>query len=493
MAASRAVPIRGAKGWSWVSSAADKPLWQWSAVDTADAVAKGTVSATEIVTAAVERMRAVNGKINAVVDDLGDAAIETARAHDQTFAGTGAIGPLHGVPVTIKENVDQAGRATPNGVAAFKDVIAPADAPVVGNLKRAGAIVIGRTNTPEFSFRATTDNELHGRTYNPWNDWASAGGSSGGASAAVMSGMGAIAHGNDIGGSLRFPAAATGAVTVKPGLGRTPAYNPSAAVERGLLAQLMSVQGVITREARDLRPAMRALVHYDPHDPWMVPMPFEGPALEPPLRVAFTKNTFEFDLHPAVARALEMARAALVDAGYDVVETEPPALREAAREANKCLIGETIALLGDDIREHGSDTIRRIFDHYAAYFEPHEGEALMLGMARRAHFARKWTVFLESYPLVLTPFLPHPTYQWDRDAQGLEGVIEVLGAGIYSYPMNFMGLPAGIVSADANDGLPVGVQVVGRRFREDLIIDALEAIEQRVGIMADILFARETG
>ena len=114
-------------------------------------------------------------------------------------------GPLGGVPVTIKVNVDQAGYATTNGVAAFKDIIAPGDAPVAANLKRAGAIPVGRTNTPEFSFRATTDNELYGRTMNPWNDWASAGGSSGGAAAAAMMGFGPIHHGNDIGGSLRFP------------------------------------------------------------------------------------------------------------------------------------------------------------------------------------------------------------------------------------------------------------------------------------------------
>ena len=128
---------------------------------------------------------------------------------------------------------------------------------MVRNLKQAGAIVIGRTNTPEFSFRATTANELHGRTFSPWNDWATAGGSSGGASAATMMGYGPIAHGNDIGGSLRFPSTACGACTVKPGLGRVPAYNPSATVERGMLAQIMSVQGVIAREIKDVRLALQ--------------------------------------------------------------------------------------------------------------------------------------------------------------------------------------------------------------------------------------------
>jgi amidase len=433
----------------------DKPLWQWSACEIAEATHRGAVSAADAVGAAVERMRAVNGHLNAVVDDLGDDALERAAALDAAFAESGPVGPLHGVAVTIKENVDQKGRATPNGVTAFKDVIAPDDAPVVRNLTRAGAVVIGRTNTPEFSFRATTVNELHGRTMNPWND------------------------------------AATGAVTVKPGLGRVPAYNPSATEERGLMAQLMSVQGLIAREARDLRLGLQSLVQYDAHDPWQVPMPFEGPRIEAPIKVAFTKETFEFDLHPAVDAALETACEALTDAGYEVHEVEPPMLREAALDGYSTLLGETIALLGGDIRDHGSETIRRIFDDYGQAFGPYKDHDLLLGMARRARYARAWTLFMEDYPLVLTPFLPHPTYGWNRDEEGVEGVIEVLGAGLYSFAMNLMGLPAGIVTANANDGLPVGVQIAGRRFREDLICDALSAVEARVGIMAEVLFARE--
>ncbi len=469
----------------------DRPVWQLGAGELAEAISSGHVSSVEAVSAAVERVRLHNPHINAIVDDLGDAALAQAEAHDAQFARSGPIGPLHGVPVTVKENIDQDGRSTPNGVSAYADVIAPEDSPVVRNLKAAGAIIIGRTNTPEFSFRATTDNELHGRTFNPWNDWASAGGSSGGASAAVMSGMGALAHGNDIGGSLRFPAAATGAATVKPGLGRTPAYNPSAAVERGLLAQLMSVQGVIARQVRDVRLAMRSLVTYDPHDPWMVPMPFDGPAPDHPVRVAYTANTFEFDLDPAVRAALETARDALADAGYEIVDAEPPLLREAADDAMRCLFGEMRVLMEADIRQHGSATINRIFDEYFEIFKPHEGDDLILGLARRSHYIRQWNLFLQDHPLVLTPFLPTPTYEWDRDAQGPEGVMEVLGAAIYSYSMNFMGLPAGNVAANFNEGLPVGVQIVGRRFREDMILDACEAIEQRVGVMADALFARE--
>jgi len=468
----------------------DKPLWQLSGCDLAAKIATREVSAVEAVTASVDRMRAVNPAQNAVVDDLGDSAIAEAKKHDQHMSGAGPIGPLHGVPVTIKENIDQVGRATPNGVVAYKDIVAPADSPVVTNLKKAGAIVIGRTNTPEFSFRGTTDNELHGRTFNPWNDWASAGGSSGGASSAVMNGMGAIAHGNDIGGSLRYPAAATGAATVKPGLGRVPAYNPSQQAERGLLAQIMSVQGVLAREIRDVRLAMRALVAYDPHDPWMVPMPFDGPALAAKPKVAFTRNTYEFDLHPAVDAALETARECLTDAGYEVVEADMPDLRDCARDGIRSLFGEVKALLEPEIRKRGSATLHRVFDDYYALFDPFEGNDLLLAMGRRNFYHRKFNLFFQDYPLVLTPFLPAPTYAWDRDAQGPEGVTEVLGAGMYSIAFNYTGLPAGNIPANYNDGLPVGVQVVGPRFREDLILDACEAIESRVGIMAEKLFAR---
>jgi amidase len=466
-----------------------KPLWQASACDLAAAIARGGVSAEEAVGAAVERMRAVNPRLNAVVDDLGDDGMAEARAADRRLAERGPDGPLHGVPVTIKVNVDQKGRATTNGVTAWRDVIAPDDAPIVRNLKRAGAIVIGRTNTPEFSFRATTVNELHGRTLNPWNEEISPGGSSGGASSAVMAGMGAVAHGNDIGGSLRFPAYCTGAATVKPGLGRTPAWNPSAPGERGPLSQIMSVQGPICREVRDVRLAMEAMVAYDPHDPWQVPMPLAGPTEAPP-RVALTRDTLDFPLHPAVAQALDNAAGALSDAGYEVVEADPPMLREVGEEAAKCLFGETLEMMGDQIEAHGSATVKAIFARYQELFEPYRGHDLLLAMARRAKYVRAWTCFLAEHPLVLTPFLPGPPFRWNRDEEGIEGVRDVLGAAFYSYSMNFMGLPAGVVPAHFADGLPIGVQIVGRRFREDQILDACEAVERHAGVMADRLFAR---
>ncbi len=467
-------------------------IWRLSATELADRTRSGDLSATEAVEAALERMHAINPALNAVVEDLTDEALKRARALDTARAQRVPAGPLHGVPVTIKINVDQKGHATTNGVAALKDVIAPDDAPVVSNLLKAGAVVIGRTNTPEFSFRADTDNPLYGRTHNPWGRHISVGGSSGGAAAGVMTGIGALAHGNDIGGSLRFPAAATGAVTVKPGLGRVPAWNPSQKAERGLLAQSMSVQGLIARSAADLNLAMPSVIAPDPRDPFHVPLPWRQDDPDRPIRVAFTRNTFGYALHPEVDKALIAARDALVDAGYRVDEIDPPDVFDCGRTGYRALMGEVLTLMKDDVEAAGSETIQRIFATYFQEFPPITGPDLIRTLARRSHYAREWALFMETHPLVLSPFLPQPFFKPDRDTEGAEGVHEVLGCAVYSYAMNFLGLPAACVPARLaqlpTGPQPINVQIAAPRWREDLAVGAAIAIESRVGRMCDPLW-----
>ena len=468
---------------------ADTPLWQWSATEIATATTSGQISASEVTEAAIARMDATNPALNAVVESLADEARAQAAALNASDAPKG---PLHGVPITIKVNVDQAGHATTNGVTAFKDLIAPEDACVVRNLTAAGAVVIGRTNTPEFSFRADTDNPLHGRTYNPWGKHLSAGGSSGGAGSAVMAGMGALAHGNDIGGSLRFPASANGAVTVKPGLGRVPAWNPSQKAERGMLAQAMSVQGLIARHASDLHLSMPAAIAPDARDPFHVPLPWRGAPIDGPIRVAVTRDDFGFGMHPDVSAALDTAADALSDAGYAVEAAEPPLAREAGEVGYRTLMGEIKELMGDDLRAYGSDTVNAIFDEYYRQFPPYEGRALLQMMAKRTQYARDWSVFLDTYPLVLTPFMLQPFFTAGRDTEGAEGVRDALGHALWSFVMNFTGLPAGNMPtriAELDTGpQPIGIQIAGRRWREDLIVDAMEAIEARVGPMCGPLW-----
>ena len=451
------------------------------------------VSCVEVTESVLERITAHNGRLNAIVADCAAEALRAAKRKDRESADGAALGPLHGVPVTIKENIDVAGQATPNGLPAYADVIAPDHSPVTRNLLDAGAIIVGRTNTPELSMRATTDNPLRGRTLNPWDEAASPGGSSGGASAAAAMGFGPIHHGNDIGGSLRFPAFACGLATVKPSFGRVPAYNPSATAERGLLAQLSSVQGAICREVRDVRLATRVLSGGDPRDPWWVPVPFDGPALDPPIKVAVTSEAHGYPVNSQVLDGIDRAADLLSDAGYAVERVATPSIMKPAQAWFDVLASEIAHFLGPIAREHGSETIRTIFEHYQRVGEPVDPAGYRQGIADRTALTREWNVFLAGYPLVLCPFLMRSTYPWDYDTQGFEQVKDLFMSAIYSTGVNYLGLPGGVVPIGFADGLPAGVQIVGRRFREDLILDAMEAIEASVGILSQTLWEREAG
>src|SRR5258708_18759072 len=203
-------------------------LWQYDATDLARLIRTGQASARDAVDSVLGRLHKVNPAINAVVRVLEEEARAAAETADAARARGHALPPLHGVPVTTKVNVDQAGLPTDNGVVPLKDFVANDDSPVVANLTHAGAIVIGRTNAPAFSMRIFTDNALHGRTLNPRDPSVTPGGSSGGAGAATATGIGAIAHGNDIGGSVRIPAYCNGVGGPRTGFRPLPPLYPPA-------------------------------------------------------------------------------------------------------------------------------------------------------------------------------------------------------------------------------------------------------------------------
>ena len=217
-------------------------LWRWDAARLAHAIRTRAVSSREAVAACLARLQSVNPRVNAVVETLADEALTRADAADRDLAKSGPTAPLLGIPVTTKINTDQKDCATSNGVAAFRNLVAQEDSPSIANLRRAGAIVIGRTNAPEFSWRWFTDNELHGETINPWNRARTCGGSSGGAAVAVATGMCPLAQGTDFGGSIRHPAFCCGIAGLRPTLGRVPAYNATTG-DRPITAQFMAVHG----------------------------------------------------------------------------------------------------------------------------------------------------------------------------------------------------------------------------------------------------------
>ena len=260
-----------------------------------------------------------------------------------------------------------------------------------------------------------------------------------------------------------------------------------------MLAQAMSVQGLIARHASDLHLSMPAAVAADARDPFHVPLPWRGAPLDGSIKVAFTKEDFGVGLHPDVSAALDAAADALSDAGYAVETVDTPLAQETGEVGYRALMGEIRELMGDDLRAYGSDTVNAIFDEYYRQFPPYEGRDLLAMMAQRTHYARQWSLFLEDYPLVLTPFLLKPFFTAGRDAEGAEGVRDTLGQSLWSFVFNFTGLPAGNIPtriADLDTGpQPIGVQIAGRRWREDLIVDAMEAIEARIGPMCGPLWA----
>jgi amidase len=465
-------------------------LWQLGAGEIVAGIRARRFSCSDVMASVVDRIRKLNPALNAIVVDLTERALAEAAAADRALAGGAEPGPLTGVPVTIKVNVDQEGEATTNGLPAFANVMAPADAPLVRNLRRAGAIIVGRTNTPEVSMRATTVNPLHGRTRNPWHGDASPGGSSGGAGAAAAAGFGPIHHGNDIGGSLRFPAFANGVATLKPTPGRIPAYNPSATAERGLASTLTSVQGTIARSVADVRLGTRVMAGADARDPFWVPAPFDGEPLAKPIRVAVTRNAHGYPIHPGILGLVDRVAGFLGDAGYDVVSVEPPSIMEAARGWFTVLITEMKLTLGPIVDEHGSDDVRRIFSWYYELGKVLDLEGYRAGLSERTRMIREWSVFLDTHPLVLTPFLMRPTYPWDYDARGLAQTRDLFDSAVYSYGINYVALPAGVLPIELVDGLPAGIQLVGPRFREDVILDAMAAVEARAGRLVEQLWAR---
>ncbi|WIW46876.1 amidase family protein [Bradyrhizobium sp. 62B] len=467
------------------------PAWQWSAVETAAAIRSGAISAVETVEAHLERMRAVNPKLNAVVVDLSEEALRAAHTADKQRAKGGALGALHGVPITIKENVDYEGRPNFNGVPANKDLIAPSDAPVVRNLKKAGAIVIGLTNTPEFSFRGFTDNPLHGLTLNPWDPDITCGGSSGGAGSAVAAGIGTIAHGNDIGGSLRWPAHCNGVATIKPTQGRIPAFNASATAERPMLAHLMSAQGPLARHVADVRLALEVMSQRDPRDPWWVPAPLVGEKPKGPIKVALAKIPADMDVDPSVSAALRQAADHLERSGYRVSEVEVPDISGVWQTWCDIITNETVVMQEASMLKVTSEDFHKAWGGMKAKANVLDLKAWMQATAARNGHIRAWQLFFEDYPIVLAPTTVKPTPGPREDTVSAERVREIFWGEIrFISAINVLGLPGAVVPVALHDGKPIGVQLIAGRYREDLALDAAAAIEKRAGVLTRQLWER---
>jgi amidase len=450
-------------------------LWQLSATDLAARVRRKEVSATEATRAALARLAAVNPRINAVVQEMPEQALAAAGAVDAAIARGEDPGPLAGVPVTIKVNADMAGFATTNGLRIQKDLVAQQDNPVVSNLKRAGAIVIGRTNTPAFSLRWFTRNSLHGATKNPRDPSITPGGSSGGAAAATVAGIGAIGHGTDIGGSIRYPAYACGIHGLRPTLGRVAAFNASGP-ERAIGAQLMAVSGPLSRSVADLRLSLAAMSQPDALDPWWTPAPLEGPAV--PKRAALCIAPEGMKVQAPVAAALYDAAKRLEAAGWVVEEVaNTPPLREPAQLQAMLWLAETRRGMNAAIKREDDPDANAIYGFMERLCPEPNLSAFQDGLQKRAGLLRQWTQFFEKFPVVLMPVSGELPFADQDDVTSFERFSEIIEAQLTQVGLPLMGLPGLTVTTGLVGKVPVGVQVVAGRYREDLALAAGEAIE----------------
>lgn len=451
--------------------------WRLDAVELAGLIRRREASARAVVDAHLERMDAVNPALNAVVLGLADQARREADAADAAVARSDALGPLHGVPVTIKVNTDQAGCPTDNAVVAFKALMAERDSPTVANFRKAGAIVIGRTNAPCFSMRWLTENELHGTTLNPWDAGRTAGGSSGGAASATAAGIAPINQGNDIAGSVRYPAYCCGVVGLRPSYGRVPGYNFTSSKSRPITSQLMAVQGPLTRTVRDARLALQVMAAGDASDPRWVDVPLEQPRPAAPIRVALVADPAGRGAQPAIQASVRQAGAWLAAAGYAVEEVAPPRLGEVADLWAKLGMADVMRALGPAVDEWGDAGIRRSVALWLAVNPGYGPQDTLDALGEREQMLREWQAFLETWPLVVMPNSGEPAFRVGEDLVDEATARRMWNAQLPQLAIPVLGLPAVSVPTGLHDGLPMGVQVVAGRYREDLCLGAAEAIE----------------
>lgn len=458
-------------------------LWRQSATSLATMIKSGDVSSKEVVDAHFERINAVNGEVNAVVELLSAEAKSQADAADQAVREHRPLGPLHGVPYTVKSNIDYAGSATTEGVKALRDNVAKNDAPMVAKMRAAGAIAIGRTNLPDFGLRVTTESDLYGATHNPWDLSRTVGGSSGGEAAAIASGMSPLGLGNDIGGSLRNPAYCCGIASIKPSFGRVAAANDSSSLLPVLSEQLMLVNGVLARSVADVRLGLRVVMGSDHRDPHAVDAPLEGPARS--RRVALVPEPEGGATDPAIAEGVRIAGRALAAQGYEVEEINPPQLIDAMIAWSELMVNgfaSMMPLLGPLMGEGG-----RKFLELTTFDFPEPTPASLEQMHQtRFRIARSYQSFLADYPLIVGPTWTQKPFKLGWDIEGADNAAQVLEMFRFVLPANLMGLPAACVPTGIDEGLPTGVQIISSRFREDLCLDAAEAIERQVGTFTPV-------
>jgi amidase len=452
------------------------------AVELARLIAARELSSREVVDVLLARIEEVNPRVNALRVVLADEARAAADAADRASGAGGDLGPLHGVPFTIKENLDLADTPTTSGIEALKVAMASRDAPSVAGLRGAGAIPLGRSNLAEFGFRWHSWSGAGGHTVNPWDPAVTPGGSSGGEAAALATGMTPLGIGNDLGGSLRVPSQWNGTAALKPTFGRVGHATTVEPLDSVLAVQIMAVNGAMARRVEDLRASLGPMSLPDPRDPWQAAG--AGFAARAPEPVRVCVSLWE-GVHPDVEAGVHRAAKCLAEAGYAIEEGEPPRVEDVRRVWASLIVSEFRGVWRQLAPIASVDAAR--FVNLAFEVVPAlEPEAHGLAYVERQALAREWAEWMRETPLVLAPVCARPPFAVGHDISGPDAVRGLLEDMRMVAPANALGLPAAAVAVGEAGGLPRGVQVIGPRWGEDLCLDAAAAIEAALGTITPI-------
>jgi amidase len=456
-----------------------------SAVSMAQQVRDKKVSPVELLEAHLARIESLNPKLNAFVQVDGDGAREQARHAEDAVMRKQKLGPLHGVPLSIKSSIAVSGLRHEAGTKLRAGLIAKKDAPLVSRLRDAGAIILGTTNTPELLMAWETGNSLYGHTSNPWDLSRTPGGSSGGEAAAIASGCSAGGVGSDGGGSIRVPAHFSGICGLKPTPGRIPAtgHFPTSVGPFTLLG----VVGPMARTIADLKALFEAMEGPDDGDPSAAPVPVRWPNKEDlkALRIGYFEDDGRTPVTPETRSAIRTAAEGLKRAGFKVEPFRPEGL-ELARQLWWQFFGVAGGmLLGPMLkgREAELSPILKEFSTWVAAEPTHTAQTLLDTWIQRDIVRMKVFEQMQDYPILLCPVAAIPAFRHGERSWKIDGkTVQYLDAWSYAEWFNLLGTPAVAVPVgESQEGLPIGVQISARPWQEELVLEVAAAVEQACG------------
>jgi len=462
------------------SSQLKDPIYNSSATAIAEGIKRKRISSEEITKIFIDRIQEVNPKINAVVQLAAPQALALAREADQKLANGNDLGPLHGVPITIKDSFDTAGIISTAGTLGRTKYVPEEDAVVVKRLKQAGAIVMGKTNTPELTLAGETDNLVYGRTNNPYDLSRIPGGSSGGAAAIVSAGGSAFDMGTDTGGSVRNPAHCCGVCGIKPTSGRVP--RTGHIISYHGYDQALTTAGPIARNVEDLIRILPIISGADGIDPYIYDIPIGDPhkVLVGELKYAFYSDIGSITVEPEVNRMIQSIVNELADKHASIEEAQPDIIEQTTEFFFEILGVDKGCSANRILSKAGTKKLSPLLEWAKAPKEGYESASISPDQfvdhfEKWSRFNSRMTSFYKDYDIILCPAssLPAPVHGFEDLAMNTLS---------YTATYNLTGWPVAVVRAgSSSSGLPIGIRIVGKPWQEHKILAVAKYLEETFG------------